>query len=62
MALGVGRLFPRSDRSPAIEPVTEARLRKVIAAHPGLAGWSVGRTDRISRGFYTSQAMELVRR
>lgn len=61
-ALAVGRLFPRSDRSPAIEPVTEAHLRQHIAAHPAFAGWRVGRTTRISRGFYTSQAMELVRR
>jgi magnesium-protoporphyrin O-methyltransferase len=56
-----GRLFPRANRAPAIEPVTEARLRKVIAAEPTLASWRVGRTVRIVNGFYTSQAMELVR-
>ena len=58
----VGLIFPRGDRAPAIEPVTEARLRKTIGAHPAFAGWSVGRTQRIMSGFYTSQAMELVRR
>ncbi len=58
---GVGRLFPRTDRAPAIEPVTEAGLRRAIAAEPGLVGWAVGRTRRIISGFYTSQAMELVR-
>jgi magnesium-protoporphyrin O-methyltransferase len=60
-ALVMGRLFPRSDRSPAIVPVTHGRLCAAIAAHPGLAGWSIGRTARVSRGFYTSQALELVR-
>jgi magnesium-protoporphyrin O-methyltransferase len=57
----MGRLFPRGDRAPAIEPVVEARLRKLIAQSPDLAGWRVGRTARIISGFYTSQAMELVR-
>ncbi len=57
-----GRLFPRADRAPAIEPVVEGRLRKAFAAEPKLADWRVGRTARIASGFYTSQAMELVRR
>jgi magnesium-protoporphyrin O-methyltransferase len=59
---GMGRLFPRSDRAPAIEPVGEARLRREIGRSAALTGWSVGRTARIISGFYTSQAMELVRR
>jgi magnesium-protoporphyrin O-methyltransferase len=59
---GIGRLFPRADRAPAIEPVVETRLRKAIEAEPRLANWTVGRTQRIASGFYTSQAMELVRR
>ncbi|HEX5644712.1 MAG TPA: magnesium protoporphyrin IX methyltransferase [Erythrobacter sp.] len=53
----VGKLFPRSDRSPAIIPVTEDDLRERLA---GLPGWRIGRTARISSGFYTSQAIELV--
>ena len=57
-----GKLFPRADRAPAIEPVTEARLRAGVAADPRLADWRIGRTQRIASGFYTSQAMELVRR
>ena len=56
-----GKLFPRGDRAPAIEPVTEARLRAAIAKAPALKGWRVGRTQRIASGFYTSQALELVR-
>ena len=62
VALVSGRLFPRSDRSPAIVPVTEARLRRDIAGDKAFADWRVGRTAKISRGFYTSQALELVRR
>ncbi len=58
----VGRLFPRSDRAPAIEPVASARLAGLLAAEPALASWSQGRTLRISRGFYTSQAQELTLR
>ena len=58
----VGKLFPRADRAPAIEPVTEARLRAGVAAAPAFAGWAVNRTQRISSGFYISQGMELVRR
>ncbi len=57
----VGRLFPRKDRAPFIEPVADAKLRAAIAVAPGLAGWRVGRTERIASGFYTSQAMELIR-
>ncbi|MBN2885956.1 MAG: magnesium protoporphyrin IX methyltransferase [Chromatiaceae bacterium] len=56
----VGQWFPRSDRSPAIEPVSLERLRELIAAEPGLEGWKTGRTRRIMVGFYTSQALELL--
>jgi magnesium-protoporphyrin O-methyltransferase len=54
----VGKAFPKSDRSPAIVPVAEGELRERLAR---LNGWSIGRTQRISSGFYTSQALELVR-
>ena len=56
-----GKLFPRADRAPAIEPVTEARLRAGVAADPAFSGWTVNRTQRVASGFYISQAMELVR-
>jgi len=55
----VGRIFPRADRAPFIEPVAEAALRAEIAGTPALTGWQVGRTEKVSSGFYTSQAMEL---
>ena len=56
----VGRLFPRGDRSPSLQPVAEADLRRRIAAAPALADRRVGRTYRVKSGFYTSQALELV--
>ncbi len=56
-----GKLFPRSDRSPAIEPVAHARLAEALEAAAALENWQLGRTQRISRGFYTSQALELER-
>jgi magnesium-protoporphyrin O-methyltransferase len=53
----VGKLFPRGNRAPAIEPVREASLRHLLT---GLEGWKASRTERIACGFYTSQALELV--
>ncbi|WP_022721591.1 magnesium protoporphyrin IX methyltransferase [Rhodopseudomonas sp. B29] len=58
----VGGFFPRADRAPAIEPISEAKLRDLIAADPALQSWHPGRTHRVSRGFYTSQALEMVPR
>jgi magnesium-protoporphyrin O-methyltransferase len=58
----VGRLFPRGDRAPAIEPIAEQRLRQRLASQPDLKAWCAARTVRVASGFYTSQALELVRR
>lgn len=54
-----GRWFPRADRAPAIAPADETRLRAALAA--SLPGWCPGRGTRVSRGFYTSHALELCR-
>lgn len=59
---GVGRLFPRKDRAPAIEPVAMAPLLRGVARDPRLAQWAAQRTHRVESGFYTSQALELRRR
>jgi magnesium-protoporphyrin O-methyltransferase len=56
----VGRAFPRSNRAPAIEPVTEHRLRAMIADDPDLDGWRFGRSRRIASSFYKSHALELL--
>jgi magnesium-protoporphyrin O-methyltransferase len=57
----VGRLFPRGDRAPAIEPISRPALERCIKAESTLAGWHIARTQRINSGFYLSQAMELTR-
>jgi magnesium-protoporphyrin O-methyltransferase len=58
-ARAIGRLLPRSDRSPAIEPQPEGKLRRAIEQEPALTGFAPRRTTRISRSFYISQALEL---
>lgn len=58
----VGRLFPRGDRAPELQPVREAALRRLIASETGLDAMTIGRTERIASGFYTSKALELCRR
>jgi magnesium-protoporphyrin O-methyltransferase len=54
----VGRLFPRSDRSPALTPVAEPLLRAALVQGIGNSGWTEGRSQRVASGFYTSQAWE----
>ena len=56
-----GRLFPRGDRAPSIEPVRAATIGRLLRDDPAMAAWRPGRTLRIASGFYTSQALELVR-
>jgi magnesium-protoporphyrin O-methyltransferase len=55
-----GRLFPRKDRAPAIEPIAPSILKRLINTSPDLAGWTPNRTLRIDVGFYKSEALELV--
>ena len=55
----VGKAFPRSDRSPAIVPIAEEALCDRLAR---LDGWEIGRSGRVTSGFYISHGMELVRR
>ncbi len=57
----VGRLFPRGDRAPAIEPVHVDVLRSALSAEPQLSDWRLGKNQRVDVGFYKSEAMELVR-
>lgn len=54
----IGKAFPKSNRSPAIIPTPEDELRTRLER---LDGWRIGRSARVSSGFYTSQALELVR-
>jgi magnesium-protoporphyrin O-methyltransferase len=57
----VGRLFPRGDRAPAIEPVAPRALLARLDAAAAPAGWRTARTRRVAGGFYTSQAVAMVR-
>lgn len=60
----VGRLFPRSDRSPALTPVAQPLLREGLMdriGSTGPGGWKEGRSQRVASGFYTSQAWEWTR-
>jgi magnesium-protoporphyrin O-methyltransferase len=56
-----GRLFPRSERAPAIQPISETVMQRMLGEASGLAGWRRGRTLRVASGFYKSQAMEICR-
>lgn len=54
-----GLLFPRKDRAPAIVPVSKPHLVRLLGE--ALPDWTVVRSERISSGFYISNAIELVR-
>lgn len=57
MMWSVGKLFPRGDKSPAIEPQPPKKLR---AALSNIENVKLGRTHRVSTGFYISEAQELI--
>lgn len=54
----VGQWMPRQNRSPDLQPVDVPALIARLAD----SDWSVTAQQRISRGFYTSQALRLERR
>jgi magnesium-protoporphyrin O-methyltransferase len=56
--LGIGRLFPRADRSPAILPVRDRLLRTLL--RNAVPGANLGRDRKVSAGFYKSHALELI--
>jgi magnesium-protoporphyrin O-methyltransferase len=58
----VGRMFPRGDRAPAIEPVNEQKLRRLLLSDESLERWQLGRSRRVASGFYKSHALEMTPR
>ena len=56
-----GRLFPRGNRAPAIEPIAEEAMWRHLIAERRLGSWRPARTSRITSGFYKSQALEIIR-
>jgi magnesium-protoporphyrin O-methyltransferase len=53
----VGKAFPRSDRSPAIVPISAARLKAALAP---VSDWRLATVERVRSGFYISEALELL--
>jgi magnesium-protoporphyrin O-methyltransferase len=57
----MGRLFPQGNRAPWVVPMAKRKFESALHDSAALANWKIGRTQRISSGFYTSQALELIR-
>ena len=58
MMISVGRLLPRTNRAPWLEPMAKERLLELMGRDPVLQGWIHSRDERVSSGFYKSQAMQ----
>jgi magnesium-protoporphyrin O-methyltransferase len=54
---GIGKLFPRGDKSPAIEPQPPKKLRNALSKIDRV---TLGRSHRVATGFYISEAQELL--
>ena len=59
--IAVGRLFPRGDRAPWLEPMAAEKIAGLMALDETLRDWRAARTQRVSGGFYKSQALELLK-
>lgn len=57
-ARAVGRLFPASDRSPTIIPVSHGHLKAYLTR--AVPHTRLGRDTRVNRGFYISHAQEVL--
>lgn len=56
--IAVGRLLPRTNRAPWLEPMAKEKILRIMREDPTLADWQHSRDERVSSGFYKSQAME----
>lgn len=61
MMHAAGKLFPRGDKSPAIQPIGDRRLRNGCETDVRLRRWKMPPSERVSSGFYISQAVRLCR-
>jgi magnesium-protoporphyrin O-methyltransferase len=57
-ARAIGQFFPKSDRSPSIVPVAHDLIKSRLSRSVPQA--KLGRDQRVSRGFYTSHAQEVL--
>ena len=56
--ISLGRLFPRGDRAPWLNPMAADRLASMRSTDAVLQHWHTGKTQRVSSGFYKSQALQ----
>lgn len=56
--IAVGRLLPRKNRAPWLEPMARDKLLQLMREDAILASWQHSRDERVSSGFYKSQAMQ----
>lgn len=56
--ISVGRLLPRGDRAPWLNPMAESELSALRSRDGTLRHWRAGRSQRVSSGFYKSQAVQ----
>lgn len=56
--IAVGRLLPRKNRAPWLEPMARDKLLQLMRQDAVLASWQHSRDKRVSSGFYKSQAMQ----
>lgn len=54
---GVGKLFPRSDRSPTMVPHSEKRIREELLKNNGVS--TLLKLEQVTSGFYISACMEV---
>ena len=59
--ISIGRLLPRTNRAPWLEPMAKEKLLALMAHDTVLQKWQHSRDERVSSGFYKSQAMEWIR-
>ena len=56
--IAVGRMLPRKNRAPWLEPMAREKLVRLMREDAILTDWQHSRDERVSSGFYKSQAME----
>lgn len=59
--ISVGRLLPRTNRAPWLEPMAKEKLLALMGQDAALQSWQHSRDERVSSGFYKSQAMQWIR-
>lgn len=59
--ISVGRLLPRTNRAPWLEPMAKEKLLDLMRQDAAFQSWQHSRDERISSGFYKSQAMQWTR-